>query len=76
MEREKGRYTVNGHKVWYHNYKMHREDGPAVEYVDGSKEWWIDGELVYDRFENQLHNYPNISEAFKKSIIKYRLDTL
>jgi len=30
----------------HYNYgKLHREDGPAVEYADGSKEWWWAGEL-------------------------------
>ena len=23
--------------------KLHHIDGPAIEYVDGRKEWWIDG---------------------------------
>jgi hypothetical protein len=23
----------------------HREDGPAIEWADGGKEWWINGEL-------------------------------
>ena len=34
----------NGTKIW-RNPKghYHREDGPAVEYVDGSKEWFIEG---------------------------------
>jgi hypothetical protein len=33
-------------KVTYRNNKkqLHREDGPAVEYKDGDKEWWINGE--------------------------------
>ena len=22
---------------------LHRDDGPAVEYLDGSKEWWKNG---------------------------------
>jgi hypothetical protein len=25
--------------------EFHRDDGPAVEYADGTKEWWLDGEL-------------------------------
>ena len=25
--------------------KLHHIDGPAIEYVDGRKEWWIDGKL-------------------------------
>ena len=30
---------------WYHNNKLHREDGPAVEYTDGTKFWYQDGLL-------------------------------
>lgn len=25
--------------------KLHREDGPAIEYPDGGKEWWVNGKL-------------------------------
>ena len=25
---------------------LHRDDAPAVEEVDGTKEWWFDGEIV------------------------------
>jgi hypothetical protein len=25
--------------------KRHREDGPAVEYANGSKSWWVNGKL-------------------------------
>ena len=35
-----------GTKRWYLNDKLHRIDGPAVEYEDGSKEWWINGGRV------------------------------
>lgn len=30
-------------KFWYLNGNLHREDVPAVEYVDGYKSWYIDG---------------------------------
>ena len=40
-------YTVevsdDGSKHWYLNGKLHREDGPAVEYIDGSKHWYLNG---------------------------------
>ena len=40
-------YTVkvfeDGSHVWYLNDKRHREDGPAVEWSDGSKSWWLNG---------------------------------
>ena len=42
-------YTVkvfaDGDKAWLLNGKLHREDGPAVEYVDGGKEWCLNGKL-------------------------------
>jgi hypothetical protein len=33
----------NGTKFWYHNGKLHREDGPAVEYVNGDSQWYLNG---------------------------------
>ena len=43
-------YTVkvdaNGYKGWYLNDKLHREDGPAIEYVSGDKWWYLNGEEV------------------------------
>ena len=33
----------DGYKEWYLNGKLHREDGPAVEWVNGYKEWRLDG---------------------------------
>ena len=32
-----------GTKRWYVNGKLHREDGPAVEYANGSKHWYLNG---------------------------------
>ena len=38
-------YTVkvdgNGSKSWYLNGKLHREDGPAIEYSSGFKAWYL-----------------------------------
>ena len=41
-------YTVkvsddDGTKHWYLNGKLHREDGPAIEYASGSKAWYLNG---------------------------------
>lgn len=35
-----------GNKFWYLNDKRHREGGPAIEYADGYKEWWLNGKKV------------------------------
>lgn len=47
----------NGDKVWHNSSgHYHRTDGPAVEYPDGSKEWWIDGKELS---EEQFNSYNN-----------------
>jgi len=36
----------DGHKVYYKDREMtilHREDGPAIEFADGSKYWYMNG---------------------------------
>ncbi len=30
-------------RYWYKDGKIHREDGPAVEYEDGAEFWWFEG---------------------------------
>jgi hypothetical protein len=41
-------YTVNvyrsGTKQWFLNNKLHREDGPAIEWANGDKEWYLTGQ--------------------------------
>lgn len=42
-------YTVkvfNNKTAWYLNGKFHREDGPAIERSDGTRDYWLNGELV------------------------------
>lgn len=34
-----------GDKCWYLNDKLHREDGPAIEYSNGDKSWYLKGKL-------------------------------
>lgn len=40
-------YTVkvynSGDKYWYLNGKLHRLDGPAVEFANGDKHWYLNG---------------------------------
>ena len=30
-----------GHKYWYLNGRLHREDGPAIEYTNGESHWVV-----------------------------------
>ncbi len=48
MEAQYIEITELGSKFYYKDREMtilHREDGPAVEWSDGDKKWWIDGKL-------------------------------
>ena len=35
-----------GTKRWYKDDKLHRDDGPAIEWPNGSKEWYLNGKQV------------------------------
>lgn len=40
-------YKINnfGDKYWFLGLHLHRADGPAVEWADGSKKWCLNGKL-------------------------------
>lgn len=33
-------------KFWYKNESFHREDGAAIEYSDGTKSWYYEGNYL------------------------------
>ena len=37
-----------GNKSWFLNGKRHRINGPAVEYSDGDKYWYLNGMYYYE----------------------------
>ncbi|HNC55219.1 MAG TPA: hypothetical protein PLP33_07235 [Leptospiraceae bacterium] len=47
----------NGNKHWYKEGRLHREDGPAVEWIIGYKEWWVEG--LRHRTDGPAVEYPN-----------------
>ena len=48
----------NGNKFYYNdNNELHREDGPAIERANGSKEWLINGK--YHREDGPAIEYAN-----------------
>ena len=38
----------DGTKAWTKNGKDHREDGPSYIRNDGHKQWWLDGEYIWN----------------------------
>jgi len=57
-----------GNRKWYSNGQLHRTDGPACEYVNGSCAWYNNGQLhrttgpavefVNGRCEWYVNNWP------------------
>ena len=47
----------DGTKYWFLNGNLHREDGPACEYANGDKRWYIDGkELTEAEFNKKINS--------------------
>lgn len=69
-------YTVrvfNGITLWYLNGKLHREDGPAMEFSNGLEFWYLDGQaLSKEAYNARMNTFENkILEIDGK---KYRLE--
>ena len=74
----------NGNKFYYNdnNDKLHREDGPAIEYPDGYKAWLINGnshredgpavEYADGRKFWYLDGNEYTEQEFDKIILKYK----
>jgi hypothetical protein len=53
MEEYIVRVFKNGDKYWYQNDRLHRLDGPAIEYANGAKIWMIKGiQYTEEKFKN------------------------
>ena len=61
----------SGNTYWLKNGEQHREDGPAVEYVDGYKEWYLEDKEYFSKY---LANYVVLDHyKGKHGIMWYRL---
>ena len=54
------------------NCREHREDGPAVEYLDGTKVWYIDGKM--HREDGPAVIYPSGKKYWRKNGKLHRED--
>jgi len=57
-EHKEGKYIiyewVTG-KEWYKNGERHREDGPAVEFVNGAKFWYLNSKVYLKKeWKNEM----------------------
>ena len=42
---------------YYLNGQLHREDGPAVIYTNGTKEWWINNKRLTEEEFNKITKF-------------------
>jgi hypothetical protein len=65
--------NIHGTKYWRNdNGDFHREDGPAIEWTNGDKEWYIDGKR--HREDGPAIEYVNGSQDWYINGILHRLD--
>jgi len=75
-EGEPAIHFENGDKVWHQHNKIHRLDGPAIEYVNGRKEYYID-DIQYS--ETNYWNHPDViayKEKMNNKSIQYETKIL
>lgn len=53
-----------GNGFWYKDNLLHREDGPAIEALEGDDEWYLNGKQVSE--EEVMNRWNAIQE--KKSL--------
>ena len=69
-------YTVkvdtNGTRCWYLNGKLHRENGPAVEYASGTRFWYLNGEkYTEEEFNKKTAKVKELTVAEIESLLGY-----
>jgi len=54
----------HGTKRWYANEFYHRLDGPAVESLNGYREWWVNGKKLSNPLDLLKHgaNWKDLAE--------------
>ncbi|NVM33999.1 MAG: hypothetical protein HWN81_00285 [Candidatus Lokiarchaeota archaeon] len=67
-------YYSDGGVLDYYDWdkKLHRLDGPAIEYSSGSKEWWIEDKL--HRLDGPACEYANGHKCWYVEDKRHRLD--
>ena len=55
------RLNSMGSIYWFVNGELHRLDGPAIEYANGTKAWWVNGNMV------NKSDYPEMVQEFLDS---------
>lgn len=63
-----------GNKRWYLNDKYHCEHGPAIEYSDGTKFWYLNHvEYTEAEWRKQLNKASCVGKVVEVDGVKYKL---
>jgi len=55
-----------GTKEWYLNGKLHRTDGPAIEWANGYKAWYLNGKKYTEEdWKNQVEFEKGLTDLAK-----------
>jgi hypothetical protein len=61
-------------KEWWLNDQLHREDGPAIEWADGTKSWWLNGEyLTEEEFNRRTAKVKELTVAEIGELLGYEV---
>jgi len=65
----------DGNRCWYNErYELHRTDGPAIEYADGRKDWFLNYvKLTESEFLKRTKKAPCEGKMIEIDGIKYKL---
>ncbi len=60
--------SPNKYNIYMENDNYHRLDGPAIEWADGEKSWYIDGDHICPRTVSET---PRLKKAYKEAVFAY-----
>jgi hypothetical protein len=64
----------DGSKSWFLNDQLHREDGPAIDWVSGSKHWYLNGtKYTEDKWKAKLNPVKELSVKEISDLLGYEV---
>jgi hypothetical protein len=65
----------NRNRRWFKGNELHNEQGPAVIYIDGRMEYWIDGKRISTQWFEFVREYDKYDEQTKMAKVRELYET-